>query len=110
MKLEQETNDGIPGWDVREVGNNRHYCLSRILPGADDFDNVPGCRNQRDSVQGHAHFDDFDCLIARHVFADENVHLALDEIVHHQFLAGQLLVIMQHIDDIAVRELESDRP
>ena len=57
----------------------------------------------------HAHLDDLDRLIARHVFGDENVHLALHKIVHHQFLAGELFVKMQDIDYIAVWKLEPNR-
>ena len=67
------------------------------------------CRNQRDPVQTHAHLDDLDCLIPRHIFRDENVNFALHKIVHHQFFAGKLLVKTQYIDDIAVWELKAYR-
>ena len=39
---------------------------------------------------------------------NKNIHLPLHEIIHDQFLAGKLLIEMQHIDHIAVGELEAD--
>jgi hypothetical protein len=79
------------------------------LAGSDHFDNSGTCGNQRNPIQAHAHLDDCDCLIARHIFGDENVDFALHKIVHHQLFARKLLVKTQHIDDIAVWKLEPDR-
>jgi hypothetical protein len=40
------------------------------------------------------------------VFGDEDVHLPCTKIIHHQLLAWDCSVEMQHIDDVAVRELK----
>ena len=38
--------------------------------------------------------------------AMKDVHLALDEIIHHQLFAGQLFVEMEDVDHVAVRILQ----
>src|SRR5207244_4008845 len=81
---------------------------ARIFPCADDFNNVGVFSgDKRIAVKEQIHLDDLDCLLARNVFADENVDLALDEIVHHQFFAGELLVKVENVGDVAVWELQS---
>ena len=109
LQLEQKADYRVPRWNVREVGNNRYRGLPRIPAGPYDLDQVAAGRNKRDPVERHAHFDDLDGLITRHVFGDENVYLALHKIIHHQFLAGELFVQMQDIDHIAVWKLEPNR-
>src|SRR5581483_11454033 len=64
--------------------------------------------DERDAVQTHAHFDDLDGLLTRHVFGDENVYFPLHEIIHHQLFTGQLLVEMEYIDHVAIRELKAN--
>src|SRR5439155_14537227 len=49
-----------------------------------------------------------DGFFARYVFGNENVHLALHEVIHHQFLPSELLIEMQHIDYVAVGKLKAD--
>ena len=110
LKLEQKANNRVPGRNVSEVRKNRHSGFSGILAGANDFDDIAICGNHRDPVQCEARLDDFDSLLARNVFGDENVHLALDKIVHHQLFACELFVKMQHIDDVAIWKLEPHRP
>ena len=106
LQMEQEADHRISRRDIRQIGNDWHRRFPRILARSDNVQQVAASRNERDSVQGHTHLDDLDGFLARHVFGDENVHLPLHEIIHHQLLAGELLVEMQHIDDIAVRELK----
>ena len=106
LETKQKADDRITGRNVRDVGDDRHKRFARILPGTDHFDDVLRRWHKRDAVQRHAHLDNLNRLVARHVFGDENVHLALDEIVHDQLLAGELFVIMQDINDVAVGKLQ----
>jgi hypothetical protein len=66
LQLEQETDDRIAGWNICHVRNDWHRRL-RILAGTDHVHDVARRWNQRDAIQGHAHLDDFDRLIARHI-------------------------------------------
>ena len=106
LQLEQETDYRVPRRNVSHVRNNRNRGFARILTSPDHVDDVASSGNERNSIQRHAYLDDFDCLLARHVFGNENVDLALYKIIHHQFLTGELLVQMQHICYIAVWKLK----
>ena len=107
-KLKQVTDDVIAIRDLGFVGNDRHSGRARIFPCPDDFNNVGVFRgDERIAVEEQIHLDDLNRLLARDVFADENVDLALDEIVHHQFFASELLVQVENVGDVAVWKLQS---
>ena len=106
-QLEQITDDVIAIRNLGFIGNNRHAGGTRIFSGADDFDNVAIFRrDERIAVEQQIHLDDFDRFLSRHLFGDKDVDLPLDEIVHHQFFAGELLVKAEHVGDVTVRKLE----
>ena len=65
----------------------------------------PSRRDEGKAVQGQIHLDDVDGFFARDRLGDEDVDLALDVVVHDQFLAGQIFVKMQHVEHVAVRIL-----
>ena len=106
-QLEQITDDVIAVRNLGFVGDDRHSGRARIFSGADNFNDVAVFRrNEGIAVEQQIHLDDFDRFFSRHFFSDENVDLALDEIVHHQFFPGELLVKPEHVRDIAVWKLE----
>ena len=84
------------------IGENRHRGRAGILINPDDLDNVAFRRHEREPVQGQVHLDDLDCLFPRHRFGDEDVHLALDVVVHHQLLAREIFVKVQDVEHVAV--------
>ena len=104
-QFEKIADDLIARRDFRFIGNDRHRRRSRILPRADDFDDVALGWHEGKTIQREIHFDDPDRFSPRHRFADENVHLALDEIVHDELFAGKRFVKVQDILDVAVRKL-----
>ena len=107
-QLEQETDDTPVFGYVGFFRDNWHTGGARIFAGADDFDDVAVGSHERKPVHQKIDFDDFDRFLARHFFADEDVDFALDEIVHHQLLAGECLIEMQNVGDIAVWVLQAD--
>ena len=108
-QFEKETDDVFALGNVGFVGNDRHAGVARAPAGADDLDDVAAGGHERIAVHEQVHLDDLDGFIARDRAAEENAHLALDEVVHDQLLAGEGFVKVEDIDDVAVRELEGDR-
>jgi hypothetical protein len=88
LQSKQEADHRVSRRDIRKIGNDWHRRFPRILASSHNVHQVATSRNERDSVQGHAHLDDLDCFLARYIFGNENVHLPLHEIIHHQLLAG----------------------
>src|ERR1700720_3671957 len=95
--------------DLGFVGNDRHASRARIFSCPDDFNNVGVFSgDERIAVEEQIHLDDLDRLLARDVFADENVDLALNKIVHHQLFAGELLIKVKNVGHVAVWKLQSN--
>ena len=96
---------------VRNLGflrNDRDAAGTGIFSNANDFNDVAFFRwDQRKVVKKQTHLDDLDRFFPRHVFADENIDFASDEIVHEQFLAGELLIKPQHVSHVAVWKLQA---
>ncbi len=61
-----------------------------IFSGANDLDDVAIGRDERVAIQEQIHLDDLDRFVALDRFGDEDVDLALHEIVHDQLLAREL--------------------
>src|SRR4029453_2221322 len=109
LQSEQEADHRVSRRDIRQIGNDWHRRFSRILTRSHDVHQVAASRNERDSVQGHTHLDDLDGFFTRHIFGDENVHLPLHEIIHHQFLSGEVVIKGQNVGDVAVWKLKPNR-
>ena len=78
--------------DVRRVRNNRDSGGPRVFAGANDLYDVVIRRHQGEAVHQQVDFDNFDRFLPGHVFADENINLALDKIIFNEFFAGELFV------------------
>src|SRR4029450_11637589 len=109
LQVEQEADHRVSRRNIRQIGNNWDWRFPRILTRPDYINDVLAGRNERDPIQTHAHLNDLDGFLARHIFGDENVHLPLHEVIHHQFLSGELFIKVQNVDDVAVWKLKPNR-
>src|SRR5205085_10418093 len=94
--------------NVGFIGNDRHAVAAGIFSRPDHLYDIGVLRHERKPVHEQTNLDDLDGFLARDVFSQENVHLALDEVVGDNAFAGQRLVLAQDIGDIAVWELQTD--
>ena len=89
------------------IGTNR---TTRISPGSDHLHDVALGGHKCVPVHEQIHLDDLDCIFAWERFADEDVDLPLDEIVHDQLFTSELFIEVEHIGDVAVWILQRHHP